>query len=158
MNRKSMIVIIFLLTFAMKVWGITKLEYSCNVLNGIDNTMRKIRSFRCNEANYQDEYRCKLHCRSHGYKTGDCWKSPNYKFCVCHFIRHFIYWLLYDSFGRYEKRTKRKLKLINNQRDDEYYVIIIGTGFSGLGMAIKMNELEMDNYFLIERHGHIGGT
>ncbi|CAF4939881.1 unnamed protein product [Rotaria sp. Silwood1] len=117
--------------------------------------MRKIRSFRCNEANYQDEYRCKLHCRSHGYKTGDCWKSPNYKFCVCHISS---IWLLYDSFGRYEKRTKRKLKLINNQRDDEYYVIIIGTGFSGLGMAIKMNELEMDNYFLIERHGHIGGT
>ncbi|CAF3578584.1 unnamed protein product [Rotaria sp. Silwood1] len=67
-------------------------------------------------------------------------------------------WLLYDSFGRYEKRTKRKLKLINNQRDDEYYVIIIGTGFSGLGMAIKMNELGMDNYILIERHAHIGGT
>ncbi|CAF5130573.1 unnamed protein product, partial [Rotaria sp. Silwood1] len=73
-------------------------------------------------------------------------------------IGHFIYWLLYDSFGRCEKRTKRKLKMINNQRDDEYYVLIIGTGFSGLGMAIKMNELGMDNYILIERHGHIGGT
>ncbi|CAF0825114.1 unnamed protein product [Rotaria sordida] len=73
-------------------------------------------------------------------------------------IGQFIYWLLYDSFGRYEKRVKRKLKLINNQQDDEYYVIIIGTGFSGLGMAIKMNELGMDNYILIERHEHIGGT
>ena len=73
-------------------------------------------------------------------------------------IGQFIYWLLYDSFGRYEKRVKRKLKLINNQQNDEYYVIIIGTGFSGLGMAIKMNELGMDNYILIERHGHIGGT
>ncbi|CAF1269684.1 unnamed protein product [Rotaria sp. Silwood1] len=71
---------------------------------------------------------------------------------------HFIYWLLFDSFGRYEKRTKRKLKIINNQQNDEYYVIIIGTGFSGLGMAIKMNELGMDNYILIERHEHIGGT
>ncbi|CAF3679072.1 unnamed protein product [Rotaria sp. Silwood1] len=74
------------------------------------------------------------------------------------FIGHFIYWLLYDSFGRYKKRTKRKLKLINNQQNNEYYVIIIGTGFSGLGMAIKMNELGMDNYILLERHSHIGGT
>ncbi|CAF4150912.1 unnamed protein product, partial [Rotaria sordida] len=73
-------------------------------------------------------------------------------------IGHFFYWLLYDSFGRYEKRAKRKLKCINNQRDDEYYVIIIGTGFSGLGMAIKMNDLGMDNYILIERYGHVGGT
>ncbi|CAF3264857.1 unnamed protein product [Rotaria sp. Silwood2] len=73
-------------------------------------------------------------------------------------IGHCIYWLLYDSFGRYEKRLKRKLKWINNQRHDEYYVIIIGTGFSGLGMAIKMNELGMDNYILIERHEHVGGT
>ncbi|CAF1332217.1 unnamed protein product [Rotaria sordida] len=73
-------------------------------------------------------------------------------------IGHFFYWLLYDSFGRYEKRAKRKLKCINNQRDDEYYVIIIGTGFSGLGMAIKMNELGMDNYILIKRNGNVGGT
>ena len=73
-------------------------------------------------------------------------------------IGHFLHWLLFDSFGRQKKRAKRKLKWINNQRDEEYYVIIIGTGFSGLGMAIKMNKLGMDNYILIERHGHVGGT
>jgi cation diffusion facilitator CzcD-associated flavoprotein CzcO len=73
-------------------------------------------------------------------------------------IGHFVYWLVYDSFGRSYRKSKRKLKWINNQRHDEYYVIIIGTGFSGLGMAIKMNELGMDNYILIERHGHVGGT
>ncbi|CAF3901681.1 unnamed protein product [Rotaria magnacalcarata] len=70
----------------------------------------------------------------------------------------FFHWLIYDSFGRASKRAKRKIKWINNQRDDEYYAIIIGTGFSGLGMAIKLNELGMDNYILIERHGHVGGT
>jgi len=73
-------------------------------------------------------------------------------------IGHFLYWLLYDSLGRSHKRSKRKLKWINNQRDIEYYAVIIGTGFSGLGMAIKMNKLGMDNYILIERHGHVGGT
>jgi cation diffusion facilitator CzcD-associated flavoprotein CzcO len=73
-------------------------------------------------------------------------------------IGHSLYWLLFDSFGRSRRRNKRKLKWINNQRDEEYYAIIIGTGFSGLGMAIKMNQLGMDNYILIERHGHVGGT
>ena len=70
----------------------------------------------------------------------------------------FFYWLLFDSFGRHEKRAKRKLKWTNNQKDHEYYAVIIGTGFSGLGTAIKLNQLGMDNYILIERHGHIGGT
>jgi cation diffusion facilitator CzcD-associated flavoprotein CzcO len=69
-----------------------------------------------------------------------------------------IYWLLFDSFGRSRRRNKRKLKSINNQRDEEYYAIIVGTGFSGLGMAIKMNQLGMDNYILIERQRHVGGT
>jgi cation diffusion facilitator CzcD-associated flavoprotein CzcO len=73
-------------------------------------------------------------------------------------ISQFLYWLLFNSFGRHEKRTKRKLKCINDQKDGEYYAIIIGTGFSGLGMAIKMNKLGMDNYILIERNGHVGGT
>ena len=70
----------------------------------------------------------------------------------------FFYWLLYDSFGRCEKRAKRKLECVNNQNDDEYYAIIIGAGFSSLGMAVKMNKLGVDNYILIERHGHVGGT
>ncbi|UJR21710.1 hypothetical protein I4U23_024787 [Adineta vaga] len=73
-------------------------------------------------------------------------------------IGHFFYWLFFDSFGRSTKRAKRKLKWTNNQRDDEYYVIIIGTGFSGLGTAIKLNQLGMDNYILIERNAHLGGT
>jgi cation diffusion facilitator CzcD-associated flavoprotein CzcO len=74
------------------------------------------------------------------------------------FISQFLYWLLFNSFGRHEKRAERKLKCIDDQRDGEYYAVIIGTGFSGLGMAIKLNKLGMDNYILIERHGHVGGT
>ena len=73
-------------------------------------------------------------------------------------LGHFSYWLLFDSFGRGRRRDKRKLKWINNQRDDEYYTVIIGTGFSGLGMAIKLNQLGMDNYILVERHSQVGGT
>ncbi|CAF1303598.1 unnamed protein product [Adineta steineri] len=87
-------------------------------------------------------------------------------YALCHVIilltgallRHskrFLNWLLFDSFGRFERR---KLKWINNQKGEEYYVIIIGTGFSGLGMAVKMNELGMDNYILIERRENVGGT
>ena len=71
---------------------------------------------------------------------------------------HFLYWLLFEPFFINKKRAQRKLKWINNQRDVDYYAIIIGTGFSGLGMAIKLNKLGMDNYILLERHGNVGGT
>ncbi|CAF3806223.1 unnamed protein product [Rotaria sp. Silwood1] len=73
-------------------------------------------------------------------------------------ISQFLYWLVFDSFSRYEKRAKLKLKCINSQKDSEYYALIIGTGFSGLGTAIKLNKLGIDNYILIERHGYVGGT
>ncbi|CAF4768986.1 unnamed protein product [Rotaria sp. Silwood1] len=73
-------------------------------------------------------------------------------------ISQFLYWLVFDSFGRYEKRAKLKLKCINSQKDSEYYAIIIGTGFSGLVTAIKLHKLGIDNYILIERHGYVGGT
>ena len=73
-------------------------------------------------------------------------------------LSHFFYWLLFDSFGRSQQRNNRKLKLTNKQKDDEYYAIIIGTGFSGLGMAIRLNKLGMRNYILLERHDEVGGT
>ena len=70
-----------------------------------------------------------------------------------------IYWLLFDSFGRRQKRAERKLQHANETlADDQYYAIIIGTGFSGLGMAIKLNQLGMDNYILVERYSHVGGA
>ena len=71
-------------------------------------------------------------------------------------IGHFLYWILFELLFSFTKQ--RKLKWINNQRDEDYYAIIIGTGFSGLGMAIKMNKLGMHNYILLERHGRVGGT
>lgn len=73
-------------------------------------------------------------------------------------IGHFFYWLLFDSFGRGRKREERKLKWTQMENDDEYYTIIIGTGFSGLGMAIKLRQMGVENFILLERHGHVGGT
>ncbi|CAF3937868.1 unnamed protein product, partial [Rotaria sp. Silwood1] len=73
-------------------------------------------------------------------------------------ISQFLYWLIFDSFGRHEKRAKRKFKSINDQKDGEYYIIIIGTGFSGLGTAIKLKQHGMNNFIVLERRGHVGGT
>ncbi|CAF5009960.1 unnamed protein product [Rotaria sp. Silwood1] len=73
-------------------------------------------------------------------------------------ISQFLYWLVFDSFGRHEKRAKRKFKSINDQKDGEYYIIIIGTGFSGLGTAIKLKQHGMNNFIVLERRGHVGGT
>ena len=70
----------------------------------------------------------------------------------------FIYWLIYDSFGRERQRAQRKLNPTNQVREDEYYAIILGAGFSGLGMGIRLNELGMDKYIVIERHKRLGGT
>lgn len=70
----------------------------------------------------------------------------------------FSYWLLFDSFGREQRRTQRKLRSQTDLKENEYYTLIIGTGFSGLGMAIKLNQLGVDNYILVERQRHIGGT
>jgi cation diffusion facilitator CzcD-associated flavoprotein CzcO len=74
------------------------------------------------------------------------------------FIGHFFYWLIFDVLADSIQRSNRKLNVPKDQKNDEYYALIIGSGFSGLGMAIKLNELGMDNYIIIERHGHVGGT
>ena len=73
-------------------------------------------------------------------------------------VGHFFYWLFFDSFGRGDARAKRTLKAVNDLKADEQYAIIIGSGFSGLGMAIRLNQLGMDKYLIIERHGKVGGT
>jgi cation diffusion facilitator CzcD-associated flavoprotein CzcO len=74
------------------------------------------------------------------------------------FIGHFFYWLIFDVLAGSIQRSNRKLNVPKDQKNDEYYALIIGSGFSGLGMAIKLNELGMDDYIIIERHGHLGGT
>jgi hypothetical protein len=73
-------------------------------------------------------------------------------------IGQFFYWLIFDVLAGSIQRSNRKLNVPKDQKNDEYYALIIGSGFSGLGMAIKLNELGMDNYIIIERHGHLGGT
>ena len=71
----------------------------------------------------------------------------------------FVSWLIFDSFGRREKRAERKLHHVENAKNNnEYFTIIIGSGFSGIGAAIKLNKLGTNNYILLERNGHVGGT
>ena len=75
------------------------------------------------------------------------------------FIGHFFYWLIFDVIiDGVTQRRNRKLTPSQTQNKDEYYALIIGSGFSGLGMAIKLKELGMDHYVILERHGHVGGT
>src|SRR5438034_1688317 len=40
----------------------------------------------------------------------------------------------------------------------ETEVAIVGAGFSGLAMAIKLRELGIDDYVVLERGGKVGGT
>ncbi|CAF0828404.1 unnamed protein product [Rotaria sp. Silwood1] len=70
----------------------------------------------------------------------------------------FFYWLIFDLCGFGNRQTNRKLHVTTNQKEDEYYALIIGSGFSGLGMAIKLKQLGTDNFIVIERHEHVGGT
>ncbi|CAF4224630.1 unnamed protein product, partial [Rotaria sordida] len=74
------------------------------------------------------------------------------------FIGHFFYWLIFDPCGFRNRQTNQKLHVPQYQKEDEYYALIIGSGFSGLGMAIKLRELGTDNFIIIERHGRVGGT
>ena len=71
---------------------------------------------------------------------------------------HFFYWFIYDICGLGKQQTNRKLHAPKSQNESEYYALIIGSGFSGLGMAIKLKELGTDNFIVIERLGHLGGT
>ena len=78
---------------------------------------------------------------------------------VIGFVCQFVYWLLFDSFGRREKRSQRKFQHANEfLDDDEFYAVIIGAGFSGIGSAIKLRKLGTKNFIILERNGHIGGT
>ena len=73
-------------------------------------------------------------------------------------VGQFFYWLIFDVCGVGNRGANRKLNSSKSSNKDEYYALIIGSGFSGLGMAIKLKELGMDDYIVIERHGHVGGT
>ncbi len=53
------------------------------MVDGSEDTEREIRSFGCDGPDHRNKYRCRLHCRHEGYKTGSCTKISNYKECVC---------------------------------------------------------------------------
>lgn len=53
------------------------------MLKIIDDTKRSIPSFRCNGTIDGNDNRCKLHCRSQGYKDGACYEYRNDKYCRC---------------------------------------------------------------------------
>ena len=40
----------------------------------------------------------------------------------------------------------------------DYSVVIIGAGFSGLGMAIKLSKAGIEDYLVIEAASEVGGT
>ncbi|MGQ0697833.1 MAG: flavin-containing monooxygenase [Panacagrimonas sp.] len=46
----------------------------------------------------------------------------------------------------------------NEGRDTHFDVLIVGTGFAGLGMAIKMKEEGMQDFAILERAQDVGGT
>ncbi|CAF0819003.1 unnamed protein product [Adineta steineri] len=69
-------------------------------------------------------------------------------------IRYILHWFIFDLFSR----KKPKCKWTISENEDEYYAIIIGAGFSGLGMGIKLKEMNMNKFLILERHSHVGGT
>lgn len=77
---------------------------------------------------------------------------------VVGFIGHLFHWLIFDVLIKIREQTNHQLNLPNEKNKDEYYALIIGAGYSGLGIAIKLKELSTNNFIIIERHGHVGGT
>lgn len=40
----------------------------------------------------------------------------------------------------------------------EFHTVVIGTGFSGLGMAIQLKRDGRDDFVVLEKAGDVGGT
>ncbi|CAF1178014.1 unnamed protein product [Adineta steineri] len=74
------------------------------------------------------------------------------------FTGQFFYWLIFDVCNFNKEGSNRKLNVTKSSKPNEYYTLIVGSGFSGLGVAIKLRELGTDNFIIIERNAHIGGT
>jgi cation diffusion facilitator CzcD-associated flavoprotein CzcO len=47
---------------------------------------------------------------------------------------------------------------VNGSEKTHHHVIIIGTGFAGLGMAIQLRQHGMTNFVVLERAAEVGGT
>src|SRR5260370_16592127 len=50
------------------------------------------------------------------------------------------------------------MDLITRQQDVDTTVAIIGSGFSGLGMAIQLRKRRRDDFLILEKSHDIGGT
>jgi 4-hydroxyacetophenone monooxygenase len=61
------------------------------------------------------------------------------------------------SFDRRDQRAVPWRKPISSDRLANFHVVIIGAGFSGLGMAIKLQEAGIA-YTIIEKNAEVGGT
>ena len=103
MNFKSLFVILVLLSIAMEIQMSRNVEdrlvhsmmkknqiircktrsIRLEMNNEIENGERRIRSFGCKGMRNRNENRCRLHCRSVGYKTGFCSAFTNFENCIC---------------------------------------------------------------------------
>lgn len=45
-----------------------------------------------------------------------------------------------------------------NHRDPDYQVVVVGAGFAGLGAGIKLKQLGIDDFVILERRSDVGGT
>ncbi|CAF0933976.1 unnamed protein product, partial [Didymodactylos carnosus] len=74
-------------------------------------------------------------------------------------LGHFIYFLAtrLTRFGQ-NRKIEWNQEESDGTHEKPYYVIVIGGGFSGLGLAIKLKKLNVDNYVIFERRGNVGGT
>jgi hypothetical protein len=96
--KKSLVVFVILFALAIEVQTIrqsqdhlknsmlkTNTEINLSLLFSVMNIgiERRIRSFGCKGPSRRNEYLCRLHCRSEGYKTGSCSRFTNFQDCVC---------------------------------------------------------------------------
>src|SRR5215471_9986470 len=47
---------------------------------------------------------------------------------------------------------------LNHEKASEFDVVIIGSGFGGLGMAIRLRQAGVTSFVILERGGEVGGT
>lgn len=44
------------------------------------------------------------------------------------------------------------------RRAEQFRIVIIGAGFAGLGMAIRLKRAGIDDFVILERAADVGGT
>ena len=49
-------------------------------------------------------------------------------------------------------------RVLSNETVERHRVVIVGSGFSGVGMAIKLKQQGEDSFVVLERESALGGT